>query len=130
MESEIKLRMQKENEERKKKEEELEKNKTPLQKLNDKLKMNININDKKITIQKEHFNNDYFKLLSKNKFTNLEILELNCNFITDLKGLTEPGFKNLKVIYLHTKLKDISFFENVKSKSDIFTHKIKRYFFF
>ena len=113
-ETEIKLRMQKENEERKKKEEELEKNKTPLQKLNDKLKMNININDKKITIQKEHFNNDYFKLLSKNKFTNLEILELNCNFITDLKGLTEPGFKNLKVIYLHTKLKDISFFENVK----------------
>ena len=113
-ETEIMLRKQKEYEEKKKKEEELEKNKTPLQKLNDKLKTNINLNDKKITIQKEHFNNDYFKLLSKNKFTNLEVLELNCNFITDLKGLTEPGFKNLKVIYLHTKIKDISFLENVK----------------
>jgi len=97
-----------------KREEELEKTKSPLQKLNGKLKTNININDKKITLQKEHFNNDYFKLLSKNKFPHLEVLELNCNFITDLKGLTEPGFKNLKVIYLHTKIKDISFFENVQ----------------
>ena len=113
-EKEIYLRMQKEKEERKKKEEEIERSKTPLQKLNDKLKTNININDKKITLQKEHFNNEFFKLLSKNKFTNLEIFELNCNFITDLKGLTEPGFKNLKVIYLHTKIKDISFLENVQ----------------
>ena len=113
-ETEIYLRRQKEKEERKKKEEEIERSKTPLQKLNDKLKTNININDKKITLQKEHFNNEFFKLLSKNKFTNLEIFELNCNFITDLKGLTEPGFKNLKVIYLHTKIKDISFLENVQ----------------
>ena len=45
--------MQKEKEELKKKEEEIERAKTPLQKLNDKLKTNININDKKITIQKE-----------------------------------------------------------------------------
>ena len=113
-ETELYYRMQKEKEELKKKEEEIERAKTPLQKLNDKLKTNININDKKITIQKEHFNNEFFKLLTKNNFTNLEVLELNCNFITDLKGLTEPGFKNLKMIYLHTKVKDISFFENVK----------------
>ena len=113
-ESEIMFRKQKEFEERKKREEEIERLKTPLQRLNDKLKLNININDKKITIQKEQFNNDYFKLLSKTKFTNLEVLELNCNFITDLKGLTEPGFKNLKMIYLHTKIKDISFLEKVQ----------------
>ena len=113
-ETEMMIRKQKEYENQRKMKEELERNKTPLQKLNDKLKTNININDKKITIQKEHFNNDFFKLLSKNKFTNLEVLELNCNFITDLKGLTEPGFKNLKVIYLHTKIKDISFLENVE----------------
>ena len=113
-ETEIRVRKQMEIEEKKKREEELEKTKSPLQKLNGKLKTNININDKKITLQKEHFNNDYFKLLSKNKFPHLEVLELNCNFITDLKGLTEPGFKNLKVIYLHTKIKDISFFENVQ----------------
>ena len=112
-ETEIFLRKQKEKEEQRKKEEEIERAKTPLQKLNDKLKTNININDKKITLQKEHFNNEYFKLLSKNNFTNLEVFELSCNFITDLKGLTEPGFKNLKVIYLHTKIKDISFLENV-----------------
>ena len=113
-ETEIYYRKQKEKEELRKKEEEIERLKTPLQKLNDKLKTNININDKKITLQKEHFNNEYFKLLSKNNFTNLEVLELNCNFITDLKGLTEPGFKNLKMIYLHTKIKDISFLENVQ----------------
>ena len=112
-ETEIFLRKQKEKEEQRKKEEEIERAKTPLQKLNDKLKTNININDKKITLRKEHFNNEYFKLLSKNNFTNLEVFELSCNFITDLKGLTEPGFKNLKVIYLHTKIKDISFLENV-----------------
>ena len=113
-ESEIMYRKQKEIEEKKKREEEIEKLKTPLQKINDKLKLNININDKKITIQKEQFNNDFFKLLSKTKFTNLEVLELNCNLITDLKGLTEPGFKNLKMMYLHTKIKDISFFEKVQ----------------
>ena len=113
-ESELMYKKQKEIEEKRKKEEEIEKLKTPLQKINDKLKLNININDKKITIQKEQFNNDFFKLLSKTKFTNLEILELNCNFITDLKGLTEPGFKNLKMIYLHTKIRDISFFEKVQ----------------
>ena len=113
-ETEIRLRKQKEEEEKKKREEEIEKMKTPLQKLNDKIKTNININDKKITIQKEHFNNECFRLLSKNKFPNLEVLEINCNFITDLKGLIEPGFKNLKVLYLHTKIKDLLFFENVQ----------------
>ena len=112
-EQEIILRKQKEYEDRKKREEEIEKAKTPLQKLNEKLKTNININDKKITLQKEYFNNDFFRMLCKNNFTNLEVLEISCNFITDLKGLTEPGFKNLKVIYLHTKVKDISFLEKV-----------------
>ena len=112
-EQEIILRKQKEYEDRKKREEEIEKAKTPLQKLNEKLKTNININDKKITLQKEYFNNDFFRMLCKNNFTNLEVLEISCNFITDLKGLSEPGFKNLKVIYLHTKVKDISFFEKV-----------------
>ena len=109
----IALRKQKESEDRKRKEEEIERSKTPLQKLNEKLKTNININDKKITLQKEYFNNDFFRMLSKNNFTNLEVLEISCNFITDLKGLIEPGFKNLKVIYLHTKAKDITFFEKV-----------------
>ena len=50
-ETEIFLRKQKEKEEQRKKEEEIERAKTPLQKLNDKLKTNININDKKITLQ-------------------------------------------------------------------------------
>ncbi len=112
-ETEIILRKQKEYEDRKKREEELEKSKTPLQKLNEKLKTSININDKKITLQKEYFNNDTFRMLSKNNFNNLEVLEISCNFITDLKELASPGFKNLKVIYLHTKVKDISFFEKV-----------------
>ena len=112
-ETEIILRKQKEYEDRKRREEEIERSKTPLQKLNEKLKTNININDKKITLQKEYFNNDFFKMLSKNNFTNLEVLEISCNFITDLKSLAEPGFKNLKVIYLHTKVKDITFFEKV-----------------
>ena len=113
-ETEIYLRKQKEDEEKQKKEKEIEKNKTPLQKLNDKYETNININDNKITLQKIRFTNESFKLLSKINFTNLEIFQLNCNAITDMKGLTEPGFKNLKVIYLHTKIKDISFFENVQ----------------
>ena len=113
-ESEIMYRRQKEYEEKKKKEEEIEKTKTPLQRLNDKLKINININDNKITIQREHFNNELFKMFSKNNFTNLEIFQLTSSVITDLSGLIEPGFKNLKVIYLHTKIKDISFLENVK----------------
>ncbi len=112
-ETEIILRKQKEYEDRKKREEELEKSKTPLQKLNEKLKTSININDKKITLQKEYFNNDTFRMLSKNNFNNLEVLEIRCTFITDLKELASPGFKNLKVIYLHTKVKDISFFEKV-----------------
>ena len=112
-ETQLVLRKQKEIEDRKKREEEIEKSKTPLQKLNEKLKTNININDKKITLQKEFFNNDYFRMLAKNNFTNLEVLEISCNFITDLKELTEPGFRNLKVIYLHTKVKDISFLEKV-----------------
>ena len=112
-EQELNLRTQKEYEDRKRRQEEIEKAKTPLQKLNEKLKTNININDKKITLQKEYFNNDFFRMLCKNNFTNLEVLEISCNFITDLKGLAEPGFKNLKVIYLHTKVKDISFFEKV-----------------
>ena len=112
-EAEITLRRQQEYEAQKRRKEEIEKSKTPLQKLNEKLNTNININDKKITLQKEYFNNDYFRLLAKNNFTNLEVLELSCNFITDLKELAEPGFKNLKVIYLHTKVKDISFFEKV-----------------
>ena len=116
-ETEIFLKKQKEYEDRKRREEEIEKAKTPLQKLNEKLKTNININDKKITLQKEYFNNDYFRMLSRNNFTNLEVLEISCNFITDLKGLIEPGFKNLKVIYLHTKIKDISFFEKVHFKN-------------
>ena len=109
----ITLRKQKEYEDRKKREEEIERSKTPLQKLNEKLKTNININDKKITLQKEYFNNDFFRMLSKNHFTNLEVLEISCNFITDIRGLMEPGFKDLKVIYLHTKVKDITFFEKV-----------------
>ena len=71
--------------EKKKKEEDAKKDKTPLQKLNEKLKTNININDKKITLQKEYFNNDFFRMLCKNNFTNLEVLEISCNFITDLK---------------------------------------------
>ena len=112
-EKEIILRNQKELEYRRKREEELEKSKTPLQKLNEILKTSININDKKITLQKEYFNNDTFRMLSKNNFNNLEVLEISCNFITDLKELASPGFKNLKVIYLHTKVKDISFFEKV-----------------
>ncbi len=116
-ETEIILRKQKEYEDRKRREEEIERSKTPLQKLNEKLKTNININDKKITLQKEYFNNDFFRMLSKNNFTNLEVLEISCNFITDLKGLIEPGFKNLKVIYLHTKVKDITFFEKVHFKN-------------
>ena len=113
-ESEILFRTQKEFEEKKKKKEETDRNKTPLQKLNDELKININKNDNKITLKKEHLNNEYFQMLSKNNFPNLEIFQLTCNAITDLKGLTEPGFKNLKVLYLHTKMKDISFLENVK----------------
>ena len=112
-ENELILRKQKELADRKRREEEIEKSKTPLQKLNEKLKTDININDKKITLQKEYFNNDFFKMLSKNNFTNLEVLEISCNFITDLKELASPGFKNLKVIYLHTKIKDITFFEKV-----------------
>lgn len=113
-ENEIMLRNQREYEDRKRREEEIEKSKTPLQKFNEKMRTNININDKKITVQKENFNNESFRMLSKNNFTNLEVLEISCNFITNLKGLTEPGFKKLKVIYLHTKIKDISFFEKVQ----------------
>ena len=112
-ENQIILRRQKEYEDWKRREEEIERAKTPLQKLNEKMGTNININDKKINLKKEFFNNDFFRMLSKNNFTNLEILEISCNLITDLKGLTEPGFKKLKVIYLHTKIRDISFFENV-----------------
>ena len=113
-ENEIIYRKQMELEAERKKKEEIERAKSPLQKLNDKLKTNITIDEKKITLQKEYFNNDIFILLSKVNFTNLEVLEISCNFITDLKGLVEPGFKNLKVMYLHTKIKDISFFEKVQ----------------
>ena len=110
-ETERRIKKQLEVEEMRKKEAEMEKKKTPLQKINEKLKTDIKINDKKVTIKKEFFNNSYFKLFSKINFSNLEILELSSTYISELELLNQEQFKNLKVLYLHTQLRDISFFE-------------------
>ena len=89
-----------------------------LKAFNEEYSTNIeDIDDKEIIINKKNLDNEGLKLLSEIKFTNLKILSLQQNKITDIKSLENFEFKNLEKLDLgYNKIKDIKPLDKIEFK--------------